>query len=84
MPRPSCLPCCNPTEMSRSKESFMSALLQILCAQQSTSVMVMCNTNAEPVIVRVVIDPVTDTPTLTAWSTDGTLYEGDLTFCNAT
>lgn len=31
MPRPSCNPCCNPGEMSRTKESFQASELIILC-----------------------------------------------------
>lgn len=32
MSRSSCEPCCNPTELSRGKEMYQSATLQILCA----------------------------------------------------
>lgn len=32
MPRPSCDPCCNPGEMSRTKESFQASELIILCS----------------------------------------------------
>lgn len=31
MPRSSCEPCCNPTELSRSVDSYRSAVLLILC-----------------------------------------------------
>lgn len=31
MPRDSCNPCCNPTELSRGIEMYRSAVLQILC-----------------------------------------------------
>lgn len=31
MPRDSCLPCCNPTELARNVDSYRDAVLQILC-----------------------------------------------------
>lgn len=31
MPRPSCVPCCNPSELARSDTSYKDAVLQILC-----------------------------------------------------
>lgn len=33
MPRPMCEPCCAPTELARSVDSYRAAVLQILCAQ---------------------------------------------------
>lgn len=98
MPRPSCEPCCNPTELSRVQSSYRAAVLEILCSIEANG----GGSGGGPnrIDVEILCDPGTGDPVIysynyetdgtrgapTAYNLDGSPYAGviaDLVACGS-
>lgn len=80
MPRSSCAPCCNPSEMARMIDTYRASVLQILCSMADTAnVQLLCvPVSFAPVFVQYGLDENGDVEVLRAFTPDGSDYGGSV------